>query len=98
MYLIQHSYCYNLHNVCISAYLLCLILSISASCLRISCSSSDSLWTGISTMPMLVITCYFFSVCTSALSECLIPTELLPRPASLCIPCLTVGGRLAGSR
>ena len=47
---------------------------------------------------MLVITCYFFSVCTSALFECLIPTELLPRPASLCIPCLTVGGRLAGSR
>lgn len=24
---------------------------------------------------------------TSALFECLIPTELLPRPASLCIPC-----------
>ena len=36
-----------------AAYLLCLILSISASCLRICCSSSDSLWTGISTMPIL---------------------------------------------
>ena len=53
---------YLLHiSIYFSFYLLCLILSISASCLRISCSSSDSLWTGISTMPMLVITCYYFS-------------------------------------
>ena len=35
---------------------------------------------------------------TSALLERLTLTELLPRLASLCIPCPGVGGRLAGSR